>query len=103
MQAINGFFNVIHAILGFYEWIVIAAVIFSWLFTFNILNYSNGAVRMISDVVYRLTEPVLCYIRRLLPPLGGLDLSPIVLLFAIMFIRQVVVEGLREATLRALF
>ena len=71
MQAVNGFFNFVHAVLGFYEWIVIAAVIFSWLFAFNILNHSSGAVRLISEAVYRLTEPVLYYIRRFFTPWAG--------------------------------
>ena len=103
MQAVSGFFQVLDAILSFYEWIVIASVILCWLFAFNVLNYSNGAVRIISDVVHRLTEPALEQIRRVVPIMGTLDLSPLVLFFAIMLVRASILPGLHELVLRALF
>ena len=74
-----------------YMWIVLAMVIMSWLIAFNIINRQNDIVRQISYVLYRLTEPVLGPIRRMLPDLGGLDLSPIVLLLALQFLRYLIV------------
>lgn len=68
-------------LLRLYSFVMIAAVIFSWLYSFGVINRSNQAVRIIGDVLYRLTEPVLAPIRRVLdrflPNLGGLDLSPV--------------------------
>ena len=61
---------------------------FSWLYAFNVVNPSNQFVGMIGNALYRMTEPVLGPIRRVLPDLGGIDISPIVLLLAIFFLRQ---------------
>ncbi|MBL4786303.1 MAG: YggT family protein [Cohaesibacteraceae bacterium] len=85
-------FSLLDAILNFYQYIVIAAVVFSWLFAFNIINSGNQFVNMIWNFVNQLTEPVLVRIRRIIPSIGGIDLSPIVLLFAIMFIRSLLGE-----------
>jgi YggT family protein len=84
--------NLIDLILSIYMWIVIAVVIMSWLVAFNIVNRHNDIVRQISNVLYRLTEPVLGPIRRVLPNMGGLDLSPIVVFIAIWFIRSLLWE-----------
>ncbi|MEO0496197.1 MAG: YggT family protein [Pseudomonadota bacterium] len=80
-------FVVLDAILGFYWWIIIASAIFSWLYAFNVVNSSNQFVGMIGNFLYQLTEPALRPIRRIMPNLGTIDLSPIVLLFGIMFLR----------------
>ena len=85
-------FSLLDAILNFYQYIVIAAVVFSWLFAFNIINSGNQFVNMIWNFINQLTEPVLVRIRRIIPSIGGIDLSPIVLLFAIMFIRSLLGE-----------
>ena len=61
----------------------------SWLISFKVVNTSNRVVYIIADFLYRLTEPVLAPIRRFLPNLGGLDISPIILLLGIMFVRNV--------------
>ncbi len=74
--------------LDIYTWILIASVIFSWLFAFNVINTRNQFVGMIGEFLHRATEPVLRPIRRILPDLGGLDISPIVVLLIIFFIRQ---------------
>jgi len=76
-------------ILGIFVWVMIATVVMSWLISFNIVNTSNRAVYLITDILYRLTEPLLVPIRRFLPNLGGLDFSPLVLLLAVYFIRDV--------------
>ncbi len=82
-------FGLIDIVLGLFVWILILAVVMSWLISFNVVNTTNRVVYMISDFLYRITEPVLRPIRRLLPNLGGLDISPIVLLLAIWFLRDV--------------
>jgi YggT family protein len=76
-------------------WLVIAMVIMSWLLAFNVLNNSNSVVRQINYGLHRLTEPLLGPIRRRMPDLGGIDISPIVLLLGLMFIQQMLHEYVR--------
>lgn len=73
--------------LGIYWWILIASAIFSWLYAFNVVNPRNQVVGMVADFLFRATEPVLRPIRRMLPDLGGIDISPIVVLLIIYFLR----------------
>lgn len=80
------FFQLIDAILGLYQFVIIAMVIMSWLIGFNVINRHNQFVDMIWRTVNALTEPLLGPIRRTLPSMGGLDLSPLVLLFAVFFL-----------------
>ena len=75
-------------ILKLYSYVVIANVIVSWLITFNILNTQNRFVYSILELSYRLTDPILNKIRRFLPNLGSLDISPIILLLLIWFIEM---------------
>jgi YggT family protein len=72
-------------------WVVIVSAILSWLIAFNIVNTRNQIVGTIAETLYRLTEPMLAPIRRFLPSLGGIDLSPLVLLVLIRFLQQVVI------------
>jgi YggT family protein len=74
--------------LDLYVWIVIISAIFSWLYAFNVVNPRNQLVSAIGEMLYRLTEPVLRPIRRFMPDLGGLDVSPIVLLLIIFVIQR---------------
>jgi YggT family protein len=74
--------------LSIYWWLLIASAIFSWLYAFNVVNPRNQAVGMIGNFLFRVTEPALRPIRKLLPDLGGIDISPIILLLIIYFIRQ---------------
>ncbi len=83
-------FLVIDLALELYIWIVIAMAIFSWLIAFNVVNTRNPAVSMIGDFLYRITDPVLRPIRNMLPNLGGIDISPVVLFLIIVFIRYVI-------------
>lgn len=83
-------FQVLLAILNIYELIVVIAVVMSWLFHFNVINYSNQFVRIIWDVCSKLTEPFLSKIRSFLPNMGGIDLSPIVLLLLVFFLQNVI-------------
>lgn len=79
-----------NVVINLYTWVVIASVVFSWLYAFNVVNTSNQFIAMIGRALYQLTEPVLAPIRRVLPNLGGLDLSPLVLLLGLVFLRAVI-------------
>ena len=70
-------------VLDIYKWIVIAAVIVSWLTAFNVINSHNNIVRSILRILWALTEPVFRQIRRVIPPMGGLDLSPLIVFLVI--------------------
>ena len=75
-------------ILKLYSYVVITNVIISWLIAFNVLNTQNRFVYSILELTYRLTDPILNKIRRFLPNLGALDISPIILLLLIWFIEM---------------
>ena len=75
------------AVLDIYKWVVIAAVIVSWLTAFNVINSHNNFVRSLLHTLYVLTEPVFRPIRRIIPPIGGLDLSPIIVFLIIWFLQ----------------
>jgi YggT family protein len=77
----------INTAITVYIWILIARVVLSWLISFNIINQFSPAVRAVDNFTRTLTEPLLRPIRRFMPDLGGLDISPIVLLLAIEFVR----------------
>ena len=79
-------------VVDLYMWIVIISVILSWLVAFSIVNLSNRFVYMVGDLTNRLTEPALGRIRRFLPNLGNLDISPIVLLLALFFLKDFLVQ-----------
>jgi YggT family protein len=83
-------FLVIDLALELYIWIVIAAAIFSWLVAFHVVNTRNQVVAMIGEFLYRITEPALRPIRNMLPNLGGIDISPVILFLIIIFIRYVI-------------
>ena len=78
--------------VNIYLWILVINVILSWLVAFNILNTSNRLVYSILDVTYRLTDPLLRPKRNFLPNLGSIDISPIVLILLIIFIRNLIFE-----------
>lgn len=78
--------------LDIYQWIVIVNVVFSWLVAFNIINTSNQFVNMVMDFTYRLTDPLYRRIRQLLPNLGGIDLSPVIVLLGIFLLRGILVD-----------
>ena len=79
-------------IINLYIWILIIHVIFSWLVAFNVLNTSNRFVYSILDISYKLTAPPLNFIRRFLPNLGSIDISPVILILGLMFLRNLVFE-----------
>ena len=75
-------------ILNLYTWLLIGWIVISWLVSFDIINTRNRAVYVISDFLYRITEPVLRPIRRFVPGIGGIDISPVILLLAIWLVRD---------------
>jgi YggT family protein len=84
----NPFASIVDIVIRLYIWVVIGSAIMSWLVAFNVLNTRNRFVYQVGDVLYRLTEPALRPIRRVVPTIGGLDLSPVVLLLLLFFIRS---------------
>ena len=81
-------FRTIDFTLEIYIWIIIASAVFSWLYAFNVVNSRNQLVASIGQFLFRVTEPALRPIRRFMPDLGGIDISPIILFIIIYFIRQ---------------
>jgi YggT family protein len=88
--AMRALLDVILIALNIYMWIVIAAVILSWLVAFNVVNTRNPFVANVAEFLYRITEPVLRPIRNFLPNLGGIDISPIILFLIIILIQRVI-------------
>jgi YggT family protein len=81
-------FQTIDLALNLYTWVLIGSAIFSWLYAFNVINSSNQFVNAIGTFLYNVTEPVLRPIRRVMPNLGGIDISPIIVLLIIFFLRS---------------
>ena len=85
-------FQTIDLALNLYTWVLIASAIFSWLYAFNVINSRNQFVNAIGSFLVNVTEPALRPIRRILPNLGGIDISPVVLIIGLYFIRNLVFE-----------
>lgn len=83
-------------LLTLYIYILIASAILSWLIAFNVVNPYNQFVRMISEFLYRITEPVLAPIRAMLPNLGGIDISPVIVILLIIFIQNVLIPNIAK-------
>jgi YggT family protein len=82
--------DIILLVLQIYIWLLIAAAVLSWLIAFNVVNTRNPVVAAIGDFLYRITEPLLRPIRSILPNLGGIDVSPVILILIILFIENVI-------------
>lgn len=82
--------DVVMLALNLYVWLLIASAVLSWLIAFNVVNTRNQFVSTVWDFLYRVTEPALRPIRNMLPNLGGIDISPIILLLIIFFIQSVI-------------
>ncbi len=87
----------IDQVIGIYIIVVVGQVILSWLVSFKVVNTSNRFVYMVGDFLYRATEPALKPIRRVMPNLGGLDISPVVLILALVFARQLMIYDIAPA------
>lgn len=92
--------DVLLLILDLYTYVIIAVAILSWLIAFNVINIHNDLVRAIWNALNALTEPLLRPIRRMLPNLGGLDISPIILLLIIFFIERLIQYYVYPALIR---
>ena len=89
-RGMNPFIWLIITIIQLYTYVVIATVIVSWLIAFNVINLHNPFVRQIAYILAQLTEPLLDPIRRVLPSLGGLDISPVILLLLLYFLQRLI-------------
>jgi YggT family protein len=87
---IGPIFWLILSVINLYMWVIIISVVLSWLTAFNVVNTSNRFVYLVMDFTFRLTEPALQRIRRLLPNLGGIDISPVALILLLLFLQQIV-------------
>ena len=85
-------FILLDSIITIYLWIIIINALLSWLVAFNILNTQNRFVYSVLDVTYKLTDPALNRIRRFVPTFGSIDISPIILILALMFLRNIIFE-----------
>lgn len=88
----TAFLNLFNNVVTLYIWILIFSAVLSWLIAFNVVNTSNRFVYTAADFLYRITEPALRPIRRVLPNLGGIDVSPVVLILLLWFLRDLVWE-----------
>jgi len=85
-------FVLLDSIITIYLWIIIINAILSWLVAFNILNTQNRFVFSLLDATYKMTDPVLNKIRRFIPTFGSIDVSPVVLILLLMFLRNILFE-----------
>lgn len=84
--------DIILLILQIYIWLLIAAAVLSWLVAFNVVNTRNQVVAMLGEFLFRITEPLLRPIRSMMPNLGGLDVSPVILILLILLLENVIVR-----------
>ena len=82
----------ISQLIELFIWLLIFQAILTWLITFGIINTSSSFVNMVGNFLYRITEPILSPIRRILPDLGGIDISPVILILLLIFIRNLIFE-----------
>jgi YggT family protein len=90
-------FWLIDTIIDIYIWLLIAQAILSWLLAFGVVNRWNRGVSVISDFLYRVTEPLLRPIRSFLPNFGGVDISPVILILLLMFLRKLILSDVAPA------
>ena len=86
----NPFLWLVDTLITLYIWILIAAAVLSWLIAFNVVNTRNPIVSNIGEFLYRVTEPALRPIRSIMPNLGGIDISPVILIIGLLFLKQLI-------------
>ena len=86
----NPFLWLVDTIITIYIWLLIASAVLSWLIAFNVENTRNPIVNSVGEFLYRVTEPLLRPIRNLMPNLGGIDVSPVILIIGLLFLRQLI-------------
>ena len=91
----NAFVLLMDRIIYLYVWILIINAVLSWLVAFNVLNMQNRFVFSVLEITYKLTDPPLNYIRRFLPSLGSIDISPVILILLIFFVRDLISDIFR--------
>ncbi len=84
----NPFLWLIDTIINIFIWLLIASAVLSWLIAFNVVNTRNPIVHNVGEFLYRVTEPLLRPIRNMLPSLGGLDISPVILIIGLLFLER---------------
>jgi YggT family protein len=84
----NPFLWLLDTIINIYIWLLIASAVLSWLIAFNVVNTRNPIVHSVGDFLYRVTEPLLRPIRNMLPSLGGIDVSPVILIIGLLFLER---------------
>jgi YggT family protein len=82
----------ISTVIDIYIWMLIASAVLSWLVMFNVVNTRNRGVIIVGDFLYRVTEPALRPIRRVLPNFGGIDISPVILILLLIFLKNLLFE-----------
>ncbi len=87
-------FETLFLVMDIFTWIIIASVIFSWLYAFNVINSSNQFVNQIGGFLHQITEPVYRPIRRFIPSFNGIDLTPMVVLVLIFFLKRLIVTSI---------
>ena len=90
-------FWLIDTVIDIYIWLLIAQAILSWLLAFGVVNRWNRGVAVIADFLYRVTEPLLRPIRAFLPNFGGVDISPVILILLLMFLRRLILYDIVPA------
>ena len=100
MMPMNPLLSLILLVLQLYSYVLIAMIIMSWLVAFGVVNTRNQFIRYVVDFLYKVTEPVLRPIRRVLPNLGGVDISPVILLLGLFFLRSLLAEYVFSSLLR---
>ncbi len=90
----NALAELIHAVFSIYIYVLIASALFSWLVAFKVVNTNNRFVFTVLNVLHRLTEPALRPIRRIIPNLGGIDISPVILILILVFARNLIVDNI---------
>ena len=88
------FLSLVSTVISIYVWLLIAQAVLSWLVAFGIVNRYNRVVATVGDFLWRVTEPLLRPIRRVLPDLGGIDISPVILILLLWFLRNLMFEYL---------
>ena len=91
----NAFVLLMDRIIYIYVWVLILNAVLSWLVAFNVLNTQNRFVFSVLEITYKLTDPPLNYIRRFLPSLGSIDISPVILILLIFFVRDLISDIFR--------
>jgi YggT family protein len=86
----NPFLWLIDTLIDIYIWLLIASAVLSWLIAFNVVNARNPIVHNVGEFLFRITEPLLRPIRNMLPNLGGIDVSPVILIIGLLFLRQLI-------------